>query len=138
MEPISGKWAPSSALTTEPGVSLFAESLTPDVIGLALEDADGEWSETQTSLPWQTEVRQGHIQLADLLPLMHLTALQNLNLTGTQITGLSPLSELTSLTELDLSGTAISDEEISELEKALPNCLIVQQRAATDASDASP
>jgi hypothetical protein len=48
-------------------------------------------------------------QVSDLSPLLELSGLQNLNLSGTQVLDLSPLSRLVHLQQLDLSVTRISD-----------------------------
>jgi Leucine Rich repeats (2 copies) len=47
--------------------------------------------------------------LSDLTPLTGLTALQMLDLEGTQVTNLEPIKELTALQMLDLSNTQITD-----------------------------
>ena len=48
-------------------------------------------------------------QVSDLTPLSGLTALKSLNLSGTQVSDLTPLSGLTALESLVLSDTQVSD-----------------------------
>jgi len=58
--------------------------------------------------------------------LKGLTELRTLRLSATQVTllGLKHLRELPKLEELYLDGTQVTDEDIEELQAALPNCEI--------------
>ena len=58
--------------------------------------------------------------------LKGLTALQRLNLNGTQLTdaGLEHLKGLTRLQRLALRNTKVTDAGVTRLQQALPNCKI--------------
>jgi internalin A len=61
---------------------------------------------------WQTKKSRNAEQqnhLADLAPLAHLTSLQGLHFSDTQVTDLAPLARLIGLQTLDLSHTQVSD-----------------------------
>jgi TGS domain/Leucine Rich repeats (2 copies) len=60
-------------------------------------------------LPWIRVLSFVDAKLKDLSPLANLTALQNLDLRGTEVSDLSPLANLTALQTLDLRGTEVSD-----------------------------
>ena len=63
-------------------------------------------------------------QVSDLTPLAGLANLKYLYLNNTQVSDLAPLAKLTSLKWLDLYETPVSEEQVEELRKALPNCII--------------
>jgi internalin A len=48
-------------------------------------------------------------EVSDVTPLAHLTALQTLDLSNTEISDLTPLAHLTALQSLDLNYTRVSD-----------------------------
>ena len=60
----------------------------------------------------------------DLTPLAGLQSLQELNLYSTQVNDLTPLANLTSLETLYVINTPVSEEQVEQLRKALPNCKI--------------
>ncbi len=64
---------------------------------------------------------------AGLVHLKSLTRLQSLNLAATAVTdaGLAHLAALKQLQSLDLSDTKVTDAGVKGLQKALPNCRIV-------------
>ena len=51
----------------------------------------------------------GNPAITDVGPLKALSALENLDLSGTQVTGLSPIASLSQLRSLDVSNTPVSD-----------------------------
>jgi len=61
-------------------------------------------------------------KVSDLTPLAGLTCLDYLSLDGTQVSDLTPLAGLTSLKSLGLRNTQVTQEQIDELQKALPKC----------------
>jgi len=64
-------------------------------------------------------------RVSDLLSIKGLTSLQRLWLSKTKVADLSPLTGLTKLQQLWLVGCKkLSDEQIEQLEKALPECEI--------------
>jgi len=65
-------------------------------------------------------------QVSDLTPLAELKSLRFLDLSGAQVRDLSPLWELKSLEELVLYDTQVGDEQMQELQQALPNCRIIR------------
>ena len=58
-------------------------------------------------------------QISNLAPLSGLTNLEILELNGNNINDITPLIKLTNLTSLELDDNPISEESISELQKAL-------------------
>ncbi|MDA1051685.1 MAG: leucine-rich repeat domain-containing protein [Planctomycetota bacterium] len=64
------------------------------------------------------------MQADDLAPLANLTNLQELSLGDMSVSDLVPLANLKSLKQLDLWGTQVSEEQITKLQQALPNCRI--------------
>jgi hypothetical protein len=63
--------------------------------------------------------------VADVSPLKGLTSLESLELRETQVVDVPPLKGLTSLRELWFGGCPnITDQQIAELKKALPNCSV--------------
>ena len=73
------------------------------------------------------DLRDTQITDAGLIHLKGMTKLVNLHLDGTSITdaGLVHLKELTNLKALYISETQVTDVGIAELQKALPNCTII-------------
>ena len=65
-------------------------------------------------------------QITDLSPLVNLTALEDLDLSGNQIENLRPLAQLSTLQSLNLSGNPVSEEELVALHEALPDCKIIR------------
>jgi Leucine-rich repeat (LRR) protein len=65
-------------------------------------------------------------KVSNLSSLANLTKLAYLDLSDSQARDLSPLTNLAKLEHLDLSNAQASDEEISKLMKALPDCRIVR------------
>ena len=61
---------------------------------------------------------------ADLAPLATLTNLQTLFLSGTPAADLAPLATLTGLRVLYLTGTHGAPQQVEQLRKALPQCVI--------------
>ena len=62
--------------------------------------------------------------VSDLSPLSNLSSLKYLSIDGNQVDDLTPLVGLSRLENLYIKGTQVTDEQISELQKALPNCVI--------------
>jgi len=63
-------------------------------------------------------------QISDITLLESLTALQELDLSYNEISDITPLKSLMNLQTLLLSGNPLAQEQIDELQKALPNCEI--------------
>lgn len=66
-------------------------------------------------------------QVRDLLPLSGLTKLSYLWLAENEISDLSPLHGLKQLKSLRLEGNPLSEEELSNLRVALPQCEIIYE-----------
>ena len=66
----------------------------------------------------------GNNQIVDISPLSGLANLRTLYLDGNPIQDFTPLYSLSSLTTLSINNTGISDEQLAELEEALPGCSI--------------
>jgi len=64
-------------------------------------------------------------QINDVSALRTLAGLTNLELGENQISDISSLIELTNLTHLTLDGNDLSEEQINELQTALPECTII-------------
>ena len=64
-------------------------------------------------------------QIIDITPLQSLTNLRNLSLDNNQINDISSLKSLVNLEGLRLIGNQLTQEQIDELQKALPNCEII-------------
>jgi len=73
-------------------------------------------------------LRHADISNKGLDPIRALPHLKVLNLSDTNIddTGLSTLHEMTALRYLWLNDTVTTDKAIAELQRALPNCVIVR------------
>ena len=67
-------------------------------------------------------VRLNNAQISDVTPLAGLKNLERLDLTGTPVSDLTPLTGLTNLNWLWLDETHVSEEQVEELQQALPNC----------------
>lgn len=98
--------------------------------------------------------------LTDLTPLVRLSSLEVLDLSGTRVSDLSPLAELKSLRELDLEGTLVADlsplqkltslerlnimntktgsDQVQQLREGLPNLVIAESSRTAEAGSASP
>lgn len=63
-------------------------------------------------------------QIINISPLEKLVNLKWLYLGRNQITDISPLKNLANLEKLNLSNNPISEQQIKELQEALPNCKI--------------
>ena len=63
--------------------------------------------------------------ISDIFPVTSLRNLTTLNLSDNQISDITPLYAMTNLRELYLGGNPLTDEQIFELNAALPNCFIV-------------
>jgi Leucine-rich repeat (LRR) protein len=63
-------------------------------------------------------------QISDIAPLQSLTNLQQLSLKSNQISDVTPLKSLTSLEILNLYQNPLTEDQIHELWRALPNCEI--------------
>ena len=64
-------------------------------------------------------------QVRDLSPLGGLTSLHVLILHKTEVSDLTPIHGLTNLQKLGISETNVTDQEVAQLQKALPSCDIV-------------
>ncbi len=60
----------------------------------------------------------------DLTPLAQLKNLSELSLARTDVSDLTSLVVLKKLQRLDLNRTKVTDEQIKQLQLALPNCVI--------------
>ena len=63
-------------------------------------------------------------QVNEIAPLKDLKKLQDLTLIGTLIDDVAPLRNMQSLKELYLQNTKVSKQQIEDLQKSLPNCII--------------
>ncbi|MDC3224390.1 hypothetical protein OAU26_05590 [Mariniblastus sp.] len=63
-------------------------------------------------------------EVSDLSPLAGLKNLKWLWLNETKVSDLSPLAGLKNLEALHLNRTEVSEEQVDELQLALPNCVI--------------
>ncbi len=63
-------------------------------------------------------------QVSDLTPLANMKRLGRLHVSKTPVSDLTPLANLTSLESLYLTDTQVSEEQITTLQQALPNCVI--------------
>lgn len=71
------------------------------------------------------ELRLGNNRIEDATPLLHLRTLEVLDLTGNRISSVSVLQQLPSLRWLKLSGNPLTQEQVDELQAALPDCEII-------------
>lgn len=63
-------------------------------------------------------------EVYDVSPLWELTQLEYLDLSGNRIDNVLPLMGMSGLRSLDLSGNPLDEEQIRELQQALPDCVI--------------
>ncbi len=70
--------------------------------------------------------------IEDISPLRALTGLRTLYLSGNRVTDYTPLHALTSLTTLDISGMEITEEQLEELQKALPGCAVISDEPTVE------
>ena len=66
----------------------------------------------------------GETEVSDLSPLAGLTNLEEIWLNDTQVSDLSLLAGLENLRRLSIEGTNVTEEQIEQLQLALPNCKI--------------
>ena len=64
--------------------------------------------------------------ITDVTPFAELKNLDALDLSDTQVADISPLAGLKRLRWLYLTGTQVTDEQVNELQQALPNCRIIR------------
>ncbi len=104
---------------------------------------------TLGNLKQLTILRLNDTQIDDLAPLASLTHLEDISLARTRVTDLAPLAKLPALKFLNLSGTPVTDlaplasipslqssvpfrsdgcrdDQVWELQRALPNCQIIR------------
>lgn len=79
-----------------------------------------------------TFLQLGNNQVSSLAPLSGLTKLRTLYLDGNPISDFSALKSLGSLTTLSIKSCGITDEQLEELEEALPRCSIHCERSESD------
>ena len=58
--------------------------------------------------------------------------MRTLYLSGNRVTDYTPLHALTSLTTLDISGMEITEEQLEELQKALPGCAVISDEPTVE------
>ena len=63
-------------------------------------------------------------EVHDVRPLAGLTQLRILSLAFTQVSDVSPLAKLSNLRELHLNNAQVGEEQMKELQNALPKCVI--------------
>lgn len=68
----------------------------------------------------------GGTKVSDLEPIKRLSSLQELDLNSTQVSNLEPIKGISSLQVLGLEGTQLSDEQVEELQEALPELTIIR------------
>ena len=71
------------------------------------------------------ELKLGNNRISDSTPLMYLETLERLDISGNNITNLQPIKKLTALQWLNLRGNPLTDEQVADLQAALPNCEII-------------
>lgn len=101
------------------GKSFEADAKTVDAskLGISSISAVTEFESIQTLNLSDNKIR-------DISPLGALTTLETLDLRNNSISDLSALNGLSSLRALYLSGNPLTQEQISKLRTALPNCSI--------------
>jgi hypothetical protein len=77
------------------------------------------------------ELNLSGTSVSDLSPLAGLS-LGELNLSGTSVSDLSPLAGMEYLQRLYLEGTKVTEEQIEQLQLALPKCKIRQLSTSLD------
>ena len=65
-------------------------------------------------------------QVSDVTPLRELPKLVFLSLSRTRVTDIAPLANLPRLRFLHIRGTSVSDQQVQELQQALPKCKITK------------
>jgi Leucine-rich repeat (LRR) protein len=105
--------------------------LTPRVKGLnGLQGLNLNWTSADlTPIKELKNLRVLYLlntKVSDVTPIKELKWLNGLDLSGTAVSDLTPLKELNKLQVLWLSGTAVSNEQLAELEKALPKLKIIR------------
>ena len=68
------------------------------------------------------ELILSYTQVSDLTPLKNLAQLKELNISNTQVADLTPLKNLNQLAKLFLIKTKLTQGQVDDLQKALPNC----------------
>ncbi len=63
--------------------------------------------------------------ITNVSPLSNLKTLESLNLSDNNIADVTPLYSLRNLKKLDISKNGLTDEQISNIKAALPNCTII-------------
>lgn len=76
-------------------------------------------------------------EIRDISPLTALTGLRTLYLDSNPIEDLSPLYRMGNLTSLSIKNIEITETQLSELSKALPNCAIHSEKAKDEKQDIS-
>ena len=76
-------------------------------------------------------------EIMDLSPLTALPGLRTLYLDNNPIRDLSPLYSMPNLKSLSIKGIEITETQLSELSKALPNCAIHSEQAQQEQQDIS-
>ena len=71
-----------------------------------------------------TFLKACYIPVSDVSPLKGLKKMEWVSIRGTKVTDISPLAGLLALKEVDVSGMSMSDEQVTKLQEALPNCSI--------------
>ena len=64
-------------------------------------------------------------RVRDLSPLASLTGLETLDLRSNEISSLRPLMQMRQLKKLDLRGNPLTEDQVEELRRALPDCEIL-------------
>jgi hypothetical protein len=65
---------------------------------------------------------------SDLSSLSDLKNIEGLAVSYTRVSDLSPLAELTNLEQILIWNSQVSDEQVQELKRRLPKCVIPEQR----------
>ena len=76
-------------------------------------------------------------EIMDITPLAALTGLRTLYLDNNPIRDLSPLYYLQNLKSLSIKGIEITESQLSELSRALPNCAVHSEQALQEQQDIS-
>ena len=76
-------------------------------------------------------------EIMDLSPLTALPGLRTLYVDNNPIRDLSPLYAMTNLKSLSIKGIEITETQLSELSRALPNCAIHSEQAQQEQQDIS-
>ncbi len=76
-------------------------------------------------------------EIMDLRPLSALTGLRTLYLDNNPIRDFSPLYSLENLKSLSIKGIDLTESQLSDLSKALPNCAVHSEKAQQEFQDIS-